>query len=213
MLPSSIAVSVMLLALVPGWFHLRLRERLAPASTATGLSELLEVLAIGMATTGVSGAVLVFVPHHWLPFLVDVDSWAREGTIYLRSHVRDATLSGVAVLALALAIAYLLYLPLRLTRPAEFRAQGSVWVHAIGARPKGRVPWVGIQLKDGKLVEGLLHSYSLSEGPLEERDVALGRPIRVSLAPGQPAECLDLDRLVVPGNAISYIAIVHARER
>ena len=213
MLPSSIAVSVMLLALVPGWFHLRLRERLAPASTATGLSELLEVLAIGMATTGVSGAVLIFVPHRWLPLLLDVDSWAREGTIYLRSHIRDATLSAVAVLTLALVIAYLLYLPLRLTRPAEFRAQGSVWVHALGARPKGRVPWVGLQLKDGKLVEGLLHSCSLSEGPLEERDVALGRPIRVTLAQGQSARCLDLDRLVVPGNEISYIAILHVRER
>ena len=162
-----------------------------------------------------SGAMSSRVKKPWLICRRMCGGAARycSRQVYLRSHVRDATLSAVAVLTLALVIAYLLYLPLRLTRPAEFRAQGSVWVHALGARPKGRVPWVGLQLKDGKLVEGLLHSCSLSEGPLEERDVALGRLIRVTLAQGQSARCLDLDRLVVPGNEISYIAIVHVRER
>jgi hypothetical protein len=60
--PSSIGAVFLLLALVPGWVHLRLRERLAPPSGATGLSELLEVLAVGIATTGASIIIVVFLP-------------------------------------------------------------------------------------------------------------------------------------------------------
>lgn len=208
MIPSSIGAIFLLVALVPGWLHLRLRERLAPPSGATGLSELLEVLAVGLATTGASVMILVFLPSGWLPFLVDLDTWAAQGETYIRQHVRDAVASVGGVLALAMLIAYLFYLPLRLRRPAEFRAQGSVWVHALGARRK-KQPWVSLQMKDGTLVEGMLQSFSLSEGGLEERDVALQRPIRVTTQPGQMPQWLKLDRFIVPGSELSYITVIH----
>lgn len=213
MLPTGIGVSLVLLALVPGWLHLQLRKRLAPASSAAGLSELLEVLAVGLATTGTSVAILIFVPPHWFPMLLNIEAWAAQGSDYVRQHVREAAASGLAVFLLALAIAYLLYLPLRLRRPAEFRAQGSVWVHALGARPKGKVPWVTLQLKDGKLIEGVLQSYSLSEEALENRDVALQRPIRVTIKPNEQPRWLELDRVIVPGNELSYITVIHVSDR
>lgn len=213
MLPGGVGVGLLLLALVPGWLYLRLRERLRPPSGATGLTELLEVLAVGLATTGAGAAMLAFVPHRWLPFLLDVDAWARLGNDYLPQHIRSVVASVVAVFLVAVVIAYLLYLVQRLQLPAEFRPQGSVWVHALGARPNGRVPWVGLQLNDGRLVEGLLHSYSLTDGGMEERDVALQRPIRVSVRAGEEAQHLNLDRLIVSGREITYIAVVHAPER
>lgn len=213
MLPTGIGVSLVLLALVPGWLHLQLRKRLAPASSATGLSELLEVLAVGLATTGTSVAVLTFMPPRWFPMLLNVEAWAAQGNGYLRQHVREAAASGLTILLLALTIAYLLYLLLRLRRPAEFRAQGTVWVHALGARPKGKVPWVTLQLKDGKLIEGILQSYSLSEESLENRDVALQRPIRVTNKPNEQPRWLELDRVIVPGNELSYITVIHVPQR
>ncbi|MCA1708126.1 MAG: DUF6338 family protein [Actinobacteria bacterium] len=213
MLPTGIGVSLVLLSLVPGWLHLQLRKRLAPASSATGLSELLEVLAVGLATTGTSVALLIFVPTRWLSVLLDVDTWAAQGNDYLRQHVREAAASGLTAFILALAIAYLIYLPLRLRKPAEFRAQGSVWVHALGARPKGKVPWVALQLKDGKLIEGLLLSFSLSEEGLEQKDVALQRPIRVTLKQNEQPQWLELDRIIIPGNELSYITVTHVPER
>ena len=171
--PGGLGAAIVLLALIPGWLHLRLRERLAPSPRATGLVELLGVLAVGLSTTGVSTVIVALVPHSWTPGLLDLDGWINGGDAYLRQHIRAAATSVGLIFVLAVAIAWLLYLPLQFRRPAEFQPHGSVWVHALGARPKGRVPWIGVQLRDGKFVEGLLHSYSLAEGSSDERDVAL----------------------------------------
>lgn len=213
MLPSGLAVALLLLSLVPGWAYLRLRERLRPQSRTGGIHELLEVLAVGLATTGVSAAFVAVAPHAWFPFLIDLDAWARGGNDYLRSHVRPVIVTGIFVLALAHFTAYLVYRLQKLRLPAEFRAQQSVWVHALGTRPKGKVPYVGVQLRDGLLIEGVLHSFSLDEAEMGERDVALQRPIRITAKRGErPSQLPNLDRLVVPGGSIDYITVIHLQE-
>jgi len=211
-LPDSAWVVLLLLTLIPGWVYLRLQERLRPPSNATGLSELLEVVAVGLATTGISALVIALLPHRWIPVIVDVDRWAIDGNAYLRDHIRIAIASVAIVLALALLIAYGLYRLQRRWLP-DVRSQGNVWIHALGARPKGTVPWVGLELTNGKVVEGLLHSFSLN-GTTDERDVALARPIRVIERAGEPAKDLgQLDRVIVPDRSIAHIAVVHVPER
>lgn len=198
MVPGDIGGVLLLLALIPGWLYLRLQERLRPPSGTTGLGELLEVVAVGLATTGISAVAVALSPHCLAPFLLDVDAWSAGGDAYLRAHVRLALSSLVVVLLLAVGVAYGLYWLQRRRLPAEFRPQGNVWVHALGARPKGTVPWVGLQLADGRLVEGLLHGYTL-DGSTDERDVALSRPIRVTAPSGNAPQALqNLDRLIVP---------------
>ncbi len=209
MLPGDIGTVLLLLALIPGWFYLRLQERLRPPTGTTGLAQLLEVAAVGLATTGTSTLVLALVPHRFTPFVVDVDVWSREGSRYLAQHPRLALSSVAVVLVLAVGIAYGIYCIQRLRLPAEFRPQGNVWAHALGARPKGKVPWVGLQLSDGRLVEGLLHAYSL-DGPTEERDVALARPIRITERPGEvPKDLGHLDRVIVPDRSIIHLSVIH----
>jgi hypothetical protein len=211
--PGDIGGVLLLLALIPGWLYLRLQERLRPPSGTTGLGELLEVVAVGLATTGVSAVALALWPYRFAPILLDVDAWSAGGDAYLRDHVRPALGSLVAVLLLAVGIAYGLYWLQQRRLPTEFRPQGNVWVHALGARPKGTVPWVGLQLDDGRLVEGVLHSYTL-DGSTDERDVALSRPIRVTTQPGDAPQALGhLDRLIVPDRSIVHISVVHAPER
>lgn len=212
MLPGGIGVALLVLALVPGWLYLRLDQRLRPSSGATGLVELLEVLAVGLATTGTAGFIFVILPPRWAPFLLDLDTWARLGNDYLRENVRPAAASAFALLLVAVGVAYVLYLVQRLRSPAEFRAQGSVWVHALGARPQGRLPWVGLRLSDGKLIEGLLHSYSLAEGSAGDRDIALQRPIRITESDGGHPHDASIDRLIVPAREIAHIAVVHVPE-
>ncbi|MGH3937316.1 MAG: DUF6338 family protein, partial [Pseudonocardiaceae bacterium] len=89
----------------------------------------------------------------------------------------------------------------------------SVWVHALGARPKGKVPWVALRLKDGKLIEGILLSFSLSEEGIEQKDVALQRPVRVTSKANEQPQWLELDRIIVPGNELSYLTVIHIPER
>lgn len=210
MLPTGGAIVLLLLALVPGWCYLRLRERLQPPSGTAGIHELLEVLAVGLATTGTAAVVLTLVPSGFFPFIVDIDQWAIEGAEYLRSHPRLAVYSAVSLLALALIAAYGLYRLHRWNRHAEFRSSGNVLVHSLGARPKGKVPFVGLQLDDGTLVEGVLHSYNMKDASLSEHEIAVQRPIRVTPhGSSKSYKRDDIARLIVPGRLVSHITVIH----
>jgi hypothetical protein len=212
-IPGSIAIGVLLIALVPGWVYLRLRERLRPAAENTALSELLEVLAVGLATTGVAATILTIVPSSWVPFLLDVSRWAIGGNHYVRDHVRQAVVSAFVLLTLAVGIAWVIYWLQRRRQPAEFEPVGNVWVHAIGQRPRGTVPWVGLQLDDGMLVEGLIHSLAMADGAGINRDIALQAPIRVTNAPGAAPTDLPLHRVIIASDRITRITVIHSPER
>lgn len=207
--PTTLGALLVVLALVPGWIYLRLVERLQPPSGTSGLHQLLEVVAVGVATTGVSAIAVVLVPHRLLPFTLDVAAWATEGA-YLRTHVRAAVASVPVVFGLAVLLAYLLYRVRALRMPREFSNQQDVWVRSIGSRPKGRHPYVGLHLVDGRLIEGPLHSYTFG-AEAGKRDIALSGPIRITDA-GQSAarHHPGVDRLVVPESKISMITVHHA---
>lgn len=214
MAPASVGVVAILFSLVPGWLYTQLRESLTPRRPMSPLQELLSALSVGLATTGVSVAVLALIPHTALPFLVDLNAWAAGGNAYLRQHVPEAIRTVVAIFVLAIAISLLLYLPQRVRLRAEFNTNRSVWVAALGSRPQGMVPWVGVALHEGDLVEGVLHSYSISERPADERDVALRRPIRHTPASkGAVPFDVDLDHVVFPGREIAYLTVVHVPEK
>ena len=208
MMPTTASAAALLLALVPGWFYLQLAGQRRPARTRGGLSELLEVLAVGTATTGLSVLLLVLLPHRWLPFLVDVQDWAREGTPYLQTHLVAGAASAVFVLALAHLVAFALHLVRSAKHSDQFREDGSVWISALSTRPKGSVPWVGLELQDGRLVEGTLHSFSYGKAG-DDRDVALAKPIKVTEAGATQAAWADLDRFVVSARQISHMTVLH----
>ncbi|WP_226378826.1 DUF6338 family protein [Pseudonocardia sp. KRD291] len=214
MLPTSIWIGAILLALVPGWLYTQLRERLSPRPPMSNLSELLSALSVGLATTGVGIALLVLIPHQWLPFLVDVDAWPSGGNVYLRGNAREAVWTVAVVLMLATAISLVLYIPQRLRRKTEFSANRSVWVSSLGARPKRQIPWVGIKLQDGSLIEGILYSYSVAERPPEERDITLQKPLRrTAPEPGCTPTPVQVDRAMFSGTNIAYVTVSNYPEK
>lgn len=204
------ALFSLLLVFVPGWAYLSWVERVRPAVDRSGLSELLEVIAMGAATTGPATLLFILVPHQWLPFTLDLEHWARDDNDVLRDDFRGATWSVALVFGLAMLIAYSLYRLQTRGRSKEIHPEGGVWDLAIGQRPGGKVPWVGLQLADGRLVEGLLHSLNLDDAG-DERDIALMRPIRVT-GSGQsaPTEATLLDRFVVAAREIKHITVIEA---
>jgi len=212
-IPDGLGVLAVALALVPGWFYLRLRNKHRPPSAATGLGELLEVLAIGLLTTGVSCLGLVLIPHRWVPWLIDVDAFAASGTAYLRENIQSAFLSGAAVLVVAALTAWLLDLVEGTTSSDTFDSESSVWGQALGLRPEHAVPWVGIRLRSGELVEGVLHSLSFGHEGRDERDIALARPIRVTDPDQTTPRAVEIDRIVVAAAEIEYINVMHLPER
>lgn len=208
MLPGSGLALVALLALVPGSIFLRLRQRHAPAQQSAGLGQLLEVIGVGLATTGTAAAVLVVVPHRWLPFLADIDAWALTGGAYAAAHPRNVVASAAALLLLACCLAAAADRVTRRER-TEIRLGPGVWVHALRERPEGTQPYLALALNDGTLVEGLLHSFSLE--PSEVRDLALRAPIRVTPLGGACGR-VAVERIVVPEREIRYITVQHVPE-
>jgi len=212
-LPTGVVAIAFLIAMIPGWLYLRWRDRIRPPSNLHGVSEILAVASVGVGTTGSSAALIALLPLDRLPFLIDVDEWARSGNDYWRGHVRDGMATGMVVLILAIGLAYLLFLVQRIRRPEEFLAHSNVWVQSLGARGRRGIPWVGIKLNDGRLVEGLLHSYSISSEDDTTRDIALAGPIRVTDSPGEQPRPLAIDRLIVPESGFQYLCVIHVPER
>lgn len=212
MLPDGLGVLAIALALVPGWFYLRLRGKRRPPSTATGLGEVLEVVAIGLVTTGVSCLALVLLPHRWLPWLIDVRSVATRGSDYLGENIQSAFLSGAVVLVMASVIAWALDRVKGTDSSDTFDSESSVWGKALGLRPEHTVPWVGIRLGSGELVEGVLHSLSFGHEGRDERDIALSRPIRVTDPDQTTPRTVEIDRFIVSAAEITYINVVHLPE-
>jgi len=211
MLPTGIGALLLLLIFVPGWAYLSWVERVRPAAGRSGLSELLEVAAMGAATTGPAVLLLVLIPHEWLPFTLDLEQWA-SGNDHPRDDFRGAAWSVALIFAFAMCIAYGLYRLRTRGLSKEFHPEAGVWAQAIGQRPRGKVPWVGVQLIDGRLVEGLLHSLSLDDAG-DERDIALGRPIRVTgSGESAPTELPELDRFVVPAREVKHVTVIEAPE-
>lgn len=213
-LPDGVVVLSVSLALVPGWLYLRLRSRRRPASTATGLGELLEVVAIGLVTTGTSCLGLVLVPHRWVPWLLDPHDVALLGTSYLRQDVRSAFVTVAVVLLVAALIALLLDAVQGTGSSSDtYDSESSVWGKALGGRPERTVPWVGIHLANGQLVEGVLHSLSYGHETRDERDIALAKPIRVTDPHQTTPRALEIDRIVVSATEIKNITVMHLPER
>jgi hypothetical protein len=208
-LPGNSLAILLMLALVPGWVYLRLRQRHTAISQASGLAQLLEVLAVGLGTTGIAVLVFVLLPHKWLPFTVDVDAWADQGTGYVRANPRMVLTTGAGVLFIACAGSWLLDRALR-RQQSELYLGPGVWVYALRERPKSMLPYLGVMLQDGTLAEGLLHSCSLEAS--EVRDVALRAPIRIT-DPGQHTpRPVQVERLVLPERDIRYITVLHVPE-
>lgn len=208
--PTTLVALFIILALVPGWFYLRLVERLERPRTSSTLYELLEVLAVGVATTGVGVLIFILLPHSWLPFTVDAVKWSTGGNKYLKQHLREGAAAAALVFATSMAIAFVLARLRARRRTAEFDRHDDVWNQALGRRPPGTHPFVGLKLSDGRLVEGSLHAFPLNTGD-GPKDIALCRPLRVTPAEGGPARDLpNVDRLIFDSSRIDYISVLLA---
>ena len=206
MLPNAPFALFVLTALLPGWIFLRLAERRAPRPERSGLAELVELAAVGFSTVACS--VLVVAGLSWTPIpgLFDVREWAHIRSGYLGQHIGSALLSTTFIVLISYALAVALFLIVYGFKSKRIHPESTVWYDALGRTPDGNYAWVGVQRPDGSLVEGFLLSYSYADE--EAGGIALQAPMRLT-TPGHEAGELALTRLVIPGNQIQAISVVH----
>ncbi|MCU1621300.1 MAG: putative rane protein [Frankiales bacterium] len=207
MLPSATLTAAFLFALVPGWTYLRLRSSRSASLPRVGLDELLEVVAVGLATTGVALAIWAVVPAS-LSRLADVTALARGPDGYVEAHVRRLTVTMLVVFVLAEVLALLLVSVIH-RGPRPHHVRETVWAGALGRGRGDRFTWIGVELRDGRLVEGQLLAYPTGDEH-EMRDLALQAPMRVTREPGRVAEPLAYDRLILAEQDIASISVALA---
>lgn len=169
MVPTTSFAALLLIALIPGYAYLRLTEDARRPRAHSALSEFLEVLTVGIGTTGIAAVVVVLL---WS----DPVAETLEGSPLSSSEdLRRAALlsAGLALLALGIACA-----AAWVTRfPGKGSYSPNVWRSTLGLRGKGLVPYVVLDLKDdpGSRIEGVLHAYTTLEDN-DHRDIALRSP-------------------------------------
>lgn len=200
MLPGGVLAAGFLLALVPGWLFLRLTESSRRPRNLSSLQEVLELVAIGLLTTGLStGVVALLAPEILLGL------GARRPTTV--EQVRELTLTAILLLASAMLVAWFAANWVIWRDPVpESSVKIGVWWDALAADriPRGTIPYVALRLSTGETVEGILMSYTWSPD-VEHRDIAIRSPIKV-VTDGKVKEP-PYDVFVVPGAEVKHIAV------
>jgi hypothetical protein len=168
-LPTTSVAALLLLALVPGYAYLRLSEDARRPRDHSALDEFLEVLAVGLGTTGLASLVLV------LCWPEEVAETLKKASLDSPDALRAVVVLGAVVAGLALGIACLGSWLTRLPGAGSYSA--NVWRATLGLRDESHLPWVVVELKgdDPRRLEGVLHAYTTLDGD-HPRDLALLAP-------------------------------------
>ncbi|MGK3958503.1 DUF6338 family protein [Arthrobacter sp. R4] len=208
-MPGEAGAFLVLVALIPGWWFIRQRERRTGDQRASNLDELLQVLVAGLATTGISLSALILWPWERLAWLVDVPRLLREGDSYVPDNLASVVLTAGAVLLVAIAMAHgaALWMPLPKRRLND---RSSMWVNALLADDTKNHKYISAELIDGRVFEGYLEGIT-PEGAADEQVMALGAPLFVKQNPAKSAKSYSADRIALPVSQLKYAAVVLRR--
>jgi hypothetical protein len=205
-IPSAPFALLVFLALVPGWLYFRLAERRGPRPERSQLVELLELAAVGVTAVIIAGTsvIALSLQCHWL---FNIIVWARVRHYYLGDHFAAIVASVAAVIGLSCLVVVGMFLIFYGRKAPSFLPGANVWDQCLGPAPEGKQNWLGIHRADGSLIEGLLLSYPSGAGE-GARELALTRPIYITPEGGRRS-ILTIDRVVIPGQHIVAITVVH----
>ncbi|MFJ6537476.1 DUF6338 family protein [Paenarthrobacter sp. NPDC091711] len=207
MLPGSLWAALGLLGLVPGWIFLVSRERYVRTPPRSGLGELLQVSSAGLGLTGTAFLLWSLFSEVLAPAgFISLEQLGRSNSGYLENHPRHVVMTVAVILIVACLLALLLAWILRRNVPASYQP-GSPWEQAFAGVPKGKFVWVGVQLNEGELIEGVLHSFDVAEATDGDRDIVLSAPIYVSQ--DQERVTRPLDRVVISSDKIDHISAIY----
>lgn len=200
-MPATAVALLIALSMVPGHIYLQLTTAVRRPSARTSLSELLETITVGLATTGVAcTAFLLLAPDHALRVIQTVRSTPAA---IQADEVRGAALLAGLLLLSAVVLAVLSAWGVRAL--AKNRFAPSVMQATLGLRKPSHGRAVGIELVDGSTIDGLLHAYTLTDEEAD-RTIALKRPLR-RMAPSGEVSDLPFDYIVTFGANIKHVVM------
>ncbi len=204
--PASITIVFVLFSLIPGWLYLRRLEATQPAETQklTGLQEILQLLAVGLSTTGIAIFIVAILPRGWP---VDQQALLQGGHAYVWSHLRRVALALFLMFWLAMGFAELGFRWMSRNSPEGFNKRGNPWTSAfVDDVPKEERPRVVVEITDGRRFRGWLYAFD------PERTSSLdlvSQGVIVVTGPDGAEDKRVVDLLVVASDQIVTVEILH----
>lgn len=196
-MPASLLGLVIVSALVPGYLCLLITTPVRRPSRASALYELLEVITIGIATTGIICLGFAVVgPSSTSSFLSAVKTVSSG-----QSSAKQVRLVGTdvaVVLASSIALAAGAGRGWRWFRRSSKQYAPSVHQQVLSPKDGKHNPYVVVTLRDGGEVSGYLQAYNMS-------DTADDRVIAVQGSPGNPVgyrSPVTHEQIAVPGDDV-----------
>lgn len=198
MIPGALVSALFVVGVVPGYLYLSwtrgIRESRSPDSP---LESLLEVVGVGLATTGTTVLVGAWLRSD------DLSSLARrlESPDWTGPLIRDLAGTTLAVFLVSVGLAAAGAIVARAMKPRRYYPR--IWQEVFAER-KREYTWVRVDLASGTSFAGALHGsdFAVDEG---ERDIVLRRPIQKISTDGR-LEAVGVDRLVI---SEADIALIH----
>jgi Family of unknown function (DUF6338) len=195
------------IALVPGWAFLQWTRETRRPGTKSALAELLEIVAVGTATTGTSCLLIGLVFPNWVLGALSTLSLAPAAAT--GEDVRAVLWLVLLVIVISVVLAY------GSSRVARHVAREhyspSTMQGTLGRERPGYGRAVGIQLKDGTTIDGLLHAYAMTDDDAS-RVIALRRPLRMLPPNSSSPRDLPFDHYIALGSEIRSIVLTHQRD-
>lgn len=195
MLPSSVFTAGILLSLVPGYLFLRLSEGNRRPRTHSAISELLEVAAVGLLTTGVPALVVALAAPTWASSLAHPAESPRKA-----AGLVLVVLVAALVIAWGLALAW----NSRGEQKTHFYVENT-WVATLGIDRPDHITHVALKLHDGATVDGPLYAFTYLTGE-DRREVVLQAPVHYCMAGGNRVR-LQLDYMIWREEQIKSIGV------
>lgn len=177
-----------------------------PRGSRSALTEVLELVAVGLLTTGVVLLGWVLVDGRHATWVLSASGWAGGGESYLRRHLTQAAFTTVLIMACASGAAFGLS---KLVHRGKMTHDpgGVVWWNAFQNHPAGQHAYVGVMLDDGMLVEGLLTGFTTDDTAGTGRDLALAAPLRITPKGAAAPVRQQVDRIVIPERVTRCVTV------
>lgn len=207
-MPSAALASTLLVGIVllPGLAWLWIAERRIPRTARPGALAVAEASGIGTAATLVT-SLLFFVLGSWLEWPFDFGTWLSHPASFRTDLVRNPVgLAAVLVAEPVLAAVGAGSFATWVHRKKPVFAPGSTVLHEVlgGAGAELSTRFVAVTMRDGRVIEGWMGSYSTDPA---ERFLSLAAPIHVTAADGAASGAAS-DELIVNLDSVVDIGVL-----
>lgn len=199
----SITALLVALAMVPGHIFLEMTRSRRQPTDRSALGELMELLAVGLGTTGVAIVIAILARPRWVQLSYNAAAAGFRGSTDGEIRCTAALLITTVGLSILLAVGA----GMALQRLLKQQFSPSVMQATLGLAKDGHIPVVTIRLADGSRVQGVLHSYSFSTEE-NSRAIALQSPM-ARQREGEAAKQLEDNYYIALGADIRDVALSH----